>query len=52
MVVVSRYSTGGDESDISKNKLGITDLKVLGNAETVLLRDAYGHFFKLLHEGK
>ncbi len=52
MVVGSRYSTGGDEADVTKNKLGITDLKVLGNAETVLLSDAYKHFFKLLHEAK
>lgn len=52
MVVGSRYNTGGDESDVSKNKLGITDPKALGNVETVLLRDAYSHFFKLLHEAK
>ena len=41
MVVVSRYDTDGDESDITKNKLGIADIKELGNAETVLLRDTY-----------
>ena len=29
MVVVSRYSSGGDESDILKNKMGITDVEEL-----------------------
>ena len=48
MVVVSRYNTGGDESDILKNKMGITDVKELQYTEAVLLRDAYDHFFKLL----
>lgn len=52
MVVVSRYSAGGDESDILKNKMGITDIKELQYTEAVLLRDAYDHFFRLLREGK
>lgn len=52
MVVVSRYSAGGDESDILKNKLGITDPQELQQTEAVLLRDAYDHFLKLLKENK
>ena len=52
MVVVSRYSAGGDEADIFKNKLGITDLKELQDAETVLLTDAYDHYLELFESGK
>lgn len=52
MVAASRYNVGGDEADVTKNKLGITDPKELGDAETVLLTDAYDHFLELLKEGK
>lgn len=52
MVVHSRYSTDGDEADITRNKLGITDPKELGDAETVLLTDSYTHFFGVLDKGK
>ena len=52
MVGVSRYSVGGDEEDVSRNKLGITDPNVLEDAETVLLRDAYDHFLERLRSGK
>lgn len=48
----SRYSTGGDEGDILKNKLGIKGVKELEDAETVLLTDAYAHFLELLSKGK
>ncbi|MEK9166747.1 MAG: Fic family protein [Patescibacteria group bacterium] len=52
MVVVSRYNVGVDESDILKNKLGITDQNELVDAETILLRDTYDHFLKLLYDGE
>lgn len=52
MVGVSRYDAGGDEADVLKNKLGLKTLKELGDAETVLLRDAYDHFLELFHAGK
>lgn len=52
MAEPSRYNVGGDEADVTKNKLGITDPKELGDAETVLLTDAYDHFLKLLRNGK
>lgn len=52
MAGVSRYSTGGDESDLFKNKLGITDIKELQYTEAVLLRDAYDCFLVLLNQGK
>lgn len=48
MAEPSRYSVGGDEADILKNKLGITDLKTLEDTETLLLSDAYNHFFEKL----
>ncbi len=51
MVAASRYNVGGDEADITKNRLGITDLKELGDTETVLLTDAYDYFFCLLYGG-
>ncbi|MFA5842098.1 MAG: Fic family protein [Candidatus Gracilibacteria bacterium] len=52
MGVVSRYNVGGDEADILKNKLGITNPKELEDAETVLLTDSYDYFLKLLEQGK
>jgi len=52
MAAVSRYNVDGDEADVTKNKLGITDPKELEDAETVLLTDAYDHFFTLMKEGK
>lgn len=48
----SRYSVFGDEGEILKNNLGITDQKVLEDTETLLLKDAYIHFFSLLRAGK
>lgn len=52
MVELSRYSVGGDEESILKNKLGITDIKMLEDTEILLLSDAYKHFFKKLELGK
>lgn len=52
MVAASRYNACGDEADITKNKLGITDLKELEDAETVLLADAYDYFYDLLNNGE
>ncbi|MBT5016818.1 cell filamentation protein Fic [Candidatus Peregrinibacteria bacterium] len=52
MAAASRYNVDGDEADVSKNKLGITDPKELGDAETVLLTDAYDYFLELLDKGK
>lgn len=52
MVGVSRYNTGGEESDILKNKLEIKDPKELEDLETLLLTDAYEHFLQLLNENK
>lgn len=48
MVEPSRYSVGGDEENILKNKLRITDIKTLEDTEILLLSDAYKHFFKKL----
>ena len=52
MVAASRYNAGGDEADVTKNKLGIIDPQELGDAETVLLTDSYDHFGALLRKGK
>lgn len=52
MVGVSRYNAGGDETDILKNKLGITDPNELGDFETILLADSYEHFLELLSQNK
>lgn len=52
MDAVSRYNVGGDEADILKNKLVITNPKELEDAETVLLTDSYDYFLKLLRRGK
>lgn len=52
MVEHSRYNVGGDEGNsILKNKLGIADQKTLEDIETILLSDAYKHFFDL-HKSK
>jgi len=48
----SRYNVAGNEGGILKNKLGITDLKSLGDTETLLLKDTYVYFFSLLQKGK
>lgn len=48
MVEPSRYSVGGDEENILKNKLGITDIKTLEDTEILLLSDTYKYFFKRL----
>lgn len=50
MVEPSRYNVGGDEADILKNNLGITDRKTLEDTETVLLADTYKHFFEKLEK--
>lgn len=55
MAEPSRYNVGGDESakdGILKNKLGINDQKTLEDTETILLRDSYEYFLKLLQNGK
>jgi len=52
MAGVSRYNAGGDEGNILKNKLGITDPNVLGDFETILLTDSYEHFINLLSQNK
>lgn len=52
MVEHSRYNVSGDEGGILKNKLGITDKKVLEDTETLLLKDTYIHFFSLLQTEK
>lgn len=48
MAELSRYSISGEEVEIKegvlKNKLKITDRKLLEDLETTLLRDAYSHF--------
>lgn len=52
MVEHSRYNVGGnEESSILKNKLGITDQKILEDTETILLADTYKHFLDL-HKSK
>lgn len=48
----SRYNVSGDEAEILKNKLGITDQKVLEDTETLLLKDTYVYFFSLFQKGK
>ncbi len=50
MAEPSRYNVGGDEGNILKNKLGITDLKTLEDTETLLLSDAYKYFFEKLEK--
>lgn len=52
MVELSRYNVGGDEADILKNKLNITDRKTLADIETLLLSDTYKHFFEKLEKEK
>lgn len=56
MVVPSRYLVSDETAGISKgiliNKLGIKNQKGLDNAETILLTDAYSHFFELLKNSK
>lgn len=52
MVEHSRYNIGGnEENSILKNKLGITDQKILEDTETILLADTYKHFLDL-HKSK
>lgn len=50
MVEPSRYNVGGDEENILKNKLGIKDVKTLEDTETLLLSDAYEHFFEKIEK--
>lgn len=52
MAEPSRYNVSGDEEEILKNKLGITDQKALEDIETLLLKDTYVHFFPLLRGRK
>lgn len=49
---ISKRGAGISKRGILKNKLGITDQKRLDDTETILLSDAYAHFFDLLTEGK
>src|SRR3989338_1208165 len=49
----SRYSVStevGIDNGVLKNKLGIKDQKTLDDAETLLLSDAYKHFFDQLEK--
>lgn len=52
----SRYHVSAKKAGLSKgilkNKLGINDQKKLDDAETLLLADAYTHFFELLKQAK
>lgn len=48
----SRYNVSGDEGEVLENKFGITNQKALEDAETLLLKDSYVHFFSLLQAGK
>ncbi|MBU2524209.1 hypothetical protein KKG71_03370 [Patescibacteria group bacterium] len=50
MVEPSRYDVHGDELNILKNKLGITNPKTLEDTETILLSDTYTYFFDLLEK--
>lgn len=54
MVEHSRYSVSekdaGIQDGLLKNKLNISDQKMLDDAETILLSDAYDHFFGLLEK--
>lgn len=48
---ISKHGVG-IANDVLTNKLGITDQKQLDDAETILLADAYEHFFELSMQGK
>ncbi len=52
----SRYSLLADGAGmvdgVLKNKLGITDQQEIDDAETLLLADAYKHFFERLERAK
>ena len=53
MAVHSRYNVSKDEEHpVLKNKLGITNQKMLDDTETVLLSDAYQAFFEMLKSEK
>ncbi|MFA6528597.1 MAG: Fic family protein [Candidatus Gracilibacteria bacterium] len=53
MAEPSRYNVSGDEEiGVLKNKLKIKDQKILGDTETLLLSDAYSHFFEILNGNK
>jgi len=47
MAELSRYNVSGNEAEILKNKLGITNQKALEDIETLLLKDTYIHFFRI-----
>jgi cell filamentation protein len=49
---VSREGAGIDKNGVLINKLGILDQKELDDAETLLLKDSYAHFFELLSRRK
>lgn len=53
---LSRYNISqhdaGLENGKLKNKLGITDQKMLSDTETILLNDTYEYFLDLLHKEK
>lgn len=52
----SRYDVGGDQGiakkGVLKNKLGVSDQKILEDMETALLHDTYEYFFSLLAQRK
>lgn len=57
MAAHSRYDVSNEGAGISKNgilinKLGIKEQKELDDAETLLLKDSYAHFFALASQGK
>lgn len=49
MAEPSHYDVGDGDLHVLKNKLGITDLVILQDAETILLADAYQYFFQKLY---
>lgn len=56
MAALSRYNVSGQEVETSagvlKNKLGITNQKLLGDLETNLLNDTYAYFLNLLEQNQ
>lgn len=49
---VSNEDAGIDKSGVLINKLGIKEQKELDDAETLLLKDSYAHFFELTSQEK
>lgn len=48
----SRYNVSKEEGEVLKNKLGITDQKMIEDTETLLLSDTYTHFIDLINSNK